>query len=70
MLRSLTSGDRVDEARDLARRAFRLANALHDPADRARVLRYAEDLEDEADRLEHQPGQRMPMVMAPSPRSK
>jgi hypothetical protein len=69
MLRSLTSSDRAGETRDLARRAFRLANALHDPADRARLLRYAEDLEDEADRLEQPPGRRTPVVIAPTPRS-
>jgi hypothetical protein len=69
MLRSLTLAGRAGDTRDLAGRAFRLANSLLDPADRARLLKYAEELEDEADRLEQQARSRTPVVIAPHPAS-
>ena len=42
--------------RDLARRAKRLAQALTLGADRARLLQYAEELEEQANRLESEGG--------------
>lgn len=65
MLKSLTLADRAGDTRDMARRAFRLANTLLDPADRARLLRYAEELEEEADRLEQQAKSKTPVVIVP-----
>jgi hypothetical protein len=46
---------RVQEKRDMARRARRLAGGLLVQSDKERLLKYAEDLEVEADRLERTP---------------
>jgi hypothetical protein len=46
---------RIQERRDMARKARRLAGGLLVQSDKERLLRYAEDLEVEADRLERIP---------------
>lgn len=66
MFRSFTSGGQVHAHRDLARRARRLAETLADPAEQARLGRYAEELEAQADKLERAATDRRPPVIAPS----
>jgi hypothetical protein len=66
MFRSFMSGSQVDAHRDLARRARRLAATLSDPAERTRLQRYAEELDTQADRLEHEAIERRRPVIAPS----
>lgn len=50
----LTLAAQAIQIRDLARRAFALANSMEDPDDRARLMQCAEALEQEADLLEFQ----------------
>jgi hypothetical protein len=52
MAKDVSSFERAAAIRVLAQRARRLAQALTVDADRARLLQYAEELEDQADRLE------------------
>jgi hypothetical protein len=66
MFTSLNLLGPAEAKRDLARRARRLAGTMTASGDRARLLRYAEELERQADRL----GRRSnPAVIAPSPAS-
>jgi hypothetical protein len=60
---------RMEEVRDLARRARRLASVTNNADDRPRLLKYAEQLEAEADRLDRQASSPSPMVIAPLPQS-
>jgi hypothetical protein len=69
MIRSLTPEERARETRDMARRAMRLANTLVNAADRARLLRYAEQLHEDADRVEHEAHSPASRVVAPRPAS-
>ena len=70
MFRSFLPGSQVHAKvhanRDLARRARRLADALPDPAEKARLQRYAEELDAQADRLEREARERRRPVIAPS----
>jgi hypothetical protein len=66
MVRSFTLGGQAQANRDLARRARRLAATLPDPAERARLQRYAEELDHQADRLEREATERRRPVIAPS----
>jgi hypothetical protein len=52
MAKDVSPLEQAAAARDLARRARRLARELALDADRARLLQYAEELEEQADRLE------------------
>jgi hypothetical protein len=52
MFKSLNFGAQAEANRDLARRARRLADTLSDPADRRRLLRYADELDEQAARRE------------------
>jgi hypothetical protein len=52
MLRSLNLLGQAEATRDLARRARRLANTVVGDADKARLLRHAEDLEQQAARMQ------------------
>jgi hypothetical protein len=54
MFRSLDLGGRAQAGRDLARRARRLADSQHDRAEKVRLMRYAAELEAEADQLERE----------------
>jgi hypothetical protein len=65
MFRSLTLGGQAAGYRDLARRARRLADGQAEPLERQRLRRYAEDLEDQADRLEREATEARPLVIAP-----
>jgi hypothetical protein len=66
MFRSLTFGGQAQANRDLARRARRLADSQSDPLERQRLWRYAEELEDQADRLEREATEFRPLVIAPA----
>lgn len=66
MFRSFTLDGQVQANRDLARRARRLAGTLPDPAERARLQRYAEELDAQADRLEREATERRRPVIAPA----
>jgi hypothetical protein len=68
MFRSSTLGGQVQANRDLARRARRLASTLPDPAERARLQRYADELDGQADRLEDDAFERRRPVIAPAAR--
>jgi hypothetical protein len=62
--------DQLDQAaarRDLAKRARRMAQELAS-ADRTRLLRYAEDMEEQAARLEACAAEPAPLPIAPIPR--
>jgi hypothetical protein len=64
--------DPLDQAatrRDLAKRARRMAQELA-PADRTRLLRYAEDMEEQAARLEADATEPAPLPIAPIPRQR
>jgi hypothetical protein len=52
MAKDVSPLEQAAATRDLARRARRLLHALTLEADRARLLQYAEELEEQADRLE------------------
>jgi hypothetical protein len=67
MFRSLNLGGQAQASRDLARRARRLANTLPEPGEKARLIRYAEELEAQAARLEREAGGFGPSVIAPAP---
>jgi hypothetical protein len=67
MFRSLNLGGQAQASRDLARRARRLAESLDEPAEKARLIRYAEELETQAARLERDVGGFRPSVIAPTP---
>lgn len=66
MFRPFTQGDQLQAHRDLARRARRLADTLPDPAEKARLQRYAEELDAQADRLEREAFERRRPVIAPT----
>jgi len=66
MFSSFTLGGQVNASRDLARRARRLADTLSDPAEKARLRRYAEELEAQAAQLEREATERRRPVIAPS----
>jgi hypothetical protein len=67
MLMSLNLGGQAQASRDLARRARRLADILSERGEKARLIRYAEELEAQADRLEREVGGFHPSVIAPTP---
>ena len=50
MLRTFDSQHQAEASRNLARTARRLAESVNQMADRARLLRYAQELEAQADR--------------------
>lgn len=52
MAKDVSPLEQAAATRDLARRARRLSQALTLDADRARLLQYAEELEEQAKRLE------------------
>ena len=52
MAKDVSLLEQAAATRDLARRARRLAQGLTPDADRARLLQYAEELEEQANRLE------------------
>jgi hypothetical protein len=52
MAKDVSPIEQAAATRDLARRARRLAQALTLDADRVRLLQYAEELEEQANRLE------------------
>jgi len=54
MLTALTLAAQAIQVRDLARRAFAIANAMDFSDDRSRLMECAEQLEEEADWLENQ----------------
>jgi hypothetical protein len=58
MAKDVSELEQAAATRDLARRARRLAQALTLDADRARLLQYAEELEEQAARLESEGGRR------------
>lgn len=66
MFRSLTLAGQAQASRDLARRARRLAATLPEPAERARLQRYAEELDGQADHLEREATEPRRPVIAPS----
>lgn len=66
MFRSFTLGSQVHANRDLARRARRLADTLPDPTEKARLQRYAEELDAQANRLEREAIEKRRPVIAPS----
>jgi hypothetical protein len=57
--------EQVGATRDLARRARRLAQSLNSDADRNRLLRYAEELEQQANEIEQQATHPSRPVVAP-----
>jgi len=65
MLMTFAPGGQAQASRDLARRARRLAGTMADPAEKSRLLRYAEELDVQADRLE-QEGERRPFLATPA----
>ena len=64
MFRSLTLGGKAQVSRDLARRARRLSESQGDPLERQRLRRYAEELEDQANRLEREASESRRLVIA------
>jgi hypothetical protein len=59
MAKDISPLEQAAATRDLARRARRLAQALTLDDDRARLSEYAEELENEADRIESGAGGRL-----------
>jgi hypothetical protein len=57
MAKDVSPLEQATSTRDLARRARRLAQALTVDADRVRLLQYAEELEEQAERLESAGGE-------------
>jgi hypothetical protein len=66
MFKSLTPASKAHEARDMARRARRLAAGVTNDADRARLHRYAMDLELQAGALEQRAGGQDLATLAPA----
>jgi hypothetical protein len=56
----------VDSLRDIARRARRLAPTLERESDRQRLARHAEELDENASRIEAQAAEAKTMVVKPS----
>ena len=56
MAKDVSPLEQAAATRDLARRARRLAQGLTPDADRARLLQYAEELDEQANRLEAEAG--------------
>jgi hypothetical protein len=54
MLTALTLAAQAIQIRELARRAFSIANSMPNTDDRTRLMECAEQLEEEADGLENQ----------------
>jgi hypothetical protein len=62
MAKDVSPLEQAAATRDLARRARRLAQALPQGADRARLLQYAEELEGQVNRLGAEGGESHPQV--------
>lgn len=57
----------VDSLRDLSRRARRLSQTLTQDPDQQRLVRYAEELDDSASRLEKEAAAAKTMILKPLP---